>query len=52
MTRTVYLNGDYLPENEAKINAAKEEAGDDMVEVMRGVFPIVLGIQVCGDFIL
>lgn len=39
----------HLPENEAKVNAAKEEAGDDMVELMRVVFPIVLKIQVCGE---
>lgn len=42
----------HLPENDAKISAAKEEAGDDMVEVMQRVFPIVLGIQVCAQLIV
>lgn len=36
----------HLPENETKILAAKENAGGDMVEVMRTVFPIVLEVQV------
>jgi hypothetical protein len=32
--------------NVRKLDAAREEAGNDMIEVMRLVFPIVVDIQV------
>ncbi|OXA64601.1 uncharacterized protein LOC110855423 [Folsomia candida] len=34
------------PDNLDKINGAKEEAGNDMIEVMKLVFPLVVDIQV------
>ncbi|ODM91574.1 Protein C10, partial [Orchesella cincta] len=42
----VMLERMHLPENEAKVQGAKEQAGDDMVEVFKNVFPIVLQIQI------
>lgn len=32
--------------NDSKIRRAKEEAGNDMIEVMKLVFPIIVDIQV------
>jgi len=34
------------PENLEKIGAAKEEAGNDMIEVMKSVFPLIVDLQV------